>query len=133
MSLNETIDSLATGDYTVTRKTVGTTVDGIYLDNGTTTTFTIRAVNSPATGLQRVVGGFEMISGYDGQHTNDIRVLYTRTELYARSRTHNPDRVTISGRQYTVFRCEPWDLAQDATNNEIHYRALCTLDTDGSA
>lgn len=133
MSLNETIDSLATGDYTVTRKAVGTTVDGIYLDNGATTTFTIRAVNEPATGLQRVVGGFEMISGYDGQHTNDIRVLYTRTELYVRSRTHNPDRVTINSRSYVVFRCEPWDLAKDASSNEVHYRALCTLDTDGAA
>jgi hypothetical protein len=132
MSLNESIDSLATGDYTVTRKAVGTFTDGIYSGGGSTTTFTIRAVQEPATGLQRVTGGFEMISGYDGQHTNDVRVLYTRTELKTRSQTTEADRVTINGRQYTVFRCEPWDLAKDASNNEVHYRALCTLDTDGS-
>jgi len=132
MSLNESIDSLATGDYTVTRRATGAWVKGIYTP-GASSTFTIRAVMEPATGLQRVVGGFEMISGYDGQHTNDIRVLYTRTELKVRSPNTEPDLVTINGRQYTVFRCEPWDLAKDAANNEVHYRALCTLNTNGAS
>lgn len=131
MSLNESIDSLATGDYVVTRRATGTTVKGIYTP-GATTTLTIRAVMEPATGLQRVTGGFEMISGHDGQHVNDIRVLYTRTQLLTRTRTNEPDLVTINSRQYTVFRCEPWDLAKDGANNEVHYRVLCTLDTDGA-
>lgn len=132
MSLNESIDSLATGDYLVTRTATGTWLDGIYTEGGTTT-FTIRAVQEPATGLQRVTGGFEMISGYDGQHTNDVRVVYTRTELKVRTPTTAADKITIFGRQYTVFRCEPWDLAVEATSNEIHYRALCTLDNDGAS
>lgn len=132
MSLNESIDSLATGDYTVTRTLKGAYVDGIYTP-GATSTLTIRAVMEPATGLQRVVGGFEMISGHQGRTTNDIRVLYTRTQLFAQTPTHDPDLVTINGRQFTVFRCEPWDLAKDAANNEVHYRALCTLDNDGAA
>lgn len=132
MSLNESIDSLATGDYTVTRTVKGTYTNGVYTAGGTST-FTMRAVMEPATGLQRVVGGFEQIALPSGRHTNDIRVVYTRTELFAQTRTHDPDRITHNGRQYTVFRCEPWDLAKDAANNEVHYRALCTLDTDGAA
>lgn len=132
MSLNESIDSLATGSYTVTRRATGTTTDGIYTPGGSST-FSITAVVEPATGLQRVTGGFEMISSYDGQHANDVQVIYTRTELKVRSRTTEPDLVTIRGRQYTVFRCEPWDLAKDGANNEVHYRALCTLDNDGAS
>ena len=132
MSLNEAIDSLGTGTYTVTRRGAGTYTDGIWTV-GSSSTFTIDAVVEPATGLQRVTGGFEMISSYDGQHTNDVQVIYTRTELKARSPSTSPDLVTIRGRQYTVFRCEPWDLAKDGSNNEVHYRALCTLDADGAS
>jgi hypothetical protein len=132
MSLNESIDSLATGTYTVTRTAGGSYTDGIFTP-GNTSTFTITAVIEPATGLQRVTGGFEMISGYDGQKTQDVQVVYTRTELKTRTPLTGPDKVTFRGRQYVVFRCEPWDLAKDAANNEVHYRALMTLDNDGAS
>lgn len=132
MSLNEAIDSLGTGAYTVTRTTGETIVDGILVP-GTTSTFSINAVIEPATGLQRVTGGFEMISGYDGQKTQDVQVVYTRTQLNVRTPTTAPDQVTFRGRQYIVFRCEPWDLASYGSNNEVHYRALMTLDNDGAA
>jgi hypothetical protein len=132
MSLNESIDSLATGTYSVTRKSGGSWADGIWSPGGTTT-FSIVAVCEPATGLQRVTGGFEMVSGYDGQHVNDVRVLYTRTELRVRRGSQEPDTVTINGKPYTVFRCEPWDLAKDGASNEIHYRALITEDVDGAS
>lgn len=133
MSLNDTIDSLATGRYTVTRTTAGSYVDGVWsLSGSTVTTFIISAVQEPATGLQRVVGGFEMRSAEDGQHVVDVRVLYTRTELYPRNDSYEPDTVTINGRQYTVFRCEPWDLAYYESSNQVHYRVLCTRKTQGA-
>lgn len=132
MSLNESIDSLATGTYTVTRTAGGSYTDGIFTP-GAASTFTITAVIEPATGLQRVTGGFEMISQYDGQKTQDVQVVYTRTELKTRTGTTGPDKVTFRGRQYIVFRCEPWDLAKETTNNEVHYRALMTLDNDGAS
>lgn len=132
MALNDSIDSLATGQYTVTRKTKGTYTDGIYSGGGTTTTFAISAVQEPATGLQRVVGGFEMRAGEDGQKSNDIRVVYTRVELFTRSDAYEPDLISINGRNYTVFRCEPWDLASYEANNEVHYRALVTRVTQGA-
>lgn len=128
MALNESIDGLLTGTYTVTRRAVGTMVDGIYSGGGATTTFAMPAVVEPATGLQRVVGGYEMRSDNDGQRTNDIQVIYTRTELYTRRPTHEADLVTIGGRQYTVFRVEAWNLS-----GEIHYRALATLKTAGAS
>lgn len=126
--LNESIDSLATGDYTVTRRLAGTFTDGIYNGGGATSTFTINAVVESATGLQRVVGGNETRADDSGQRTNDIRVIYTRTELFTRTPTHEPDLITIKGRQYTIWRVEPWDLT-----GEIHYRALATLKTSGGS
>lgn len=132
MSLNDTIDALATGQYTVTRRTRGTYVDGIYSGPGATSTFAISAVLEPATGLQRVVGGFEMRADYDGRRVNDIRVLYTKIELYTDSDTHEADLITLNGRQYTVFRVEPWDIAYYETNNTVHYQVLCTRVTQGS-
>lgn len=132
MSLNDSIDSLATGQYTVTRRTNGTYTDGIYSGPGTTTTFLISAVQEPATGLQRVVGGFEMRTGEDGQRSNDIRVIYTRIELLTRSDGYEPDLISINGRNYTIFRCEPWDLAYYEGSNEVHYRALASRVTQGA-
>lgn len=128
MPLNESIDGLLTGTYTVTRQLVGTYTDGIYSGGGTTSSFTVEAVVEPATGLQRVVGGYEMRMDDDGQRTNDIQVIYTRTELYTRRPTHEPDLITIKGRQYTVWRVESWDLS-----GEVHYRALATLKTSGAS
>lgn len=131
MSLNESIDALATGRYTVTRTAKGSYVDGIYT-TGAASTFIISAVQEPATGLQRVVGGFEMRTGADGQHSNDIRVIYTRIELFTRSDNYEPDLISINGRNYTVFRCEPWDLAYYEGSNEVHYRALASRVTQGA-
>jgi hypothetical protein len=85
-----------------------------------------------ATGLQRVVGGFETRADDDGRRTNDIRVIYTRTELFTESDTTVPDLISINGRNYTVWRCEPWDLAFFESGNEVHYRALATRVTQGS-
>jgi len=128
MPLNESIDSLATGTYTVTRKTAGTYTNGIYSGGGATTTLTIEAVVEPATGLQRVVGGDEMRMDDQGQRTNDIQVIYTRSQLYTRSPGYEPDLITIRGRQYTVFRVESWDL-----DGEVHYRALATRKGQGAS
>jgi hypothetical protein len=128
MPLNESIDGLSTGTYTVTRRAASAFTDGIYPGGGSASTFSIAAVVEPATGLQRVVGGYEMRSDNDGQRTNDIQVIYTRTELYTRRPTHEADLVTIGGRQFTVFRVESWNLS-----GEVHYRALATLKTSGAS
>lgn len=133
MPLNDSIDALATGTYTVTRRAKGTFTDGIYSPAGSATTFTISAVVESATGLQRVVGGSELRFDEQGRRRNDIRVIYTRTELYVQTDTHDPDIITINGRQYTIFRCEPWDLAYYEGSNEVHYQALCSLVTQGGA
>lgn len=123
--LNESIDSLATGDYTVTRTLLGSFTDGVYT-SGATSTLSINAVVESATGLQRVVGGYEMRMDAQGQRATDIRVIYTRTELLTRNHTHEPDRIQIDGDDFTIFRCEPWDLT-----GEVHYRALATRATQG--
>lgn len=132
MSLNDSIDALATGTYTVTRTARGTYTDGVYSGPGATTTLTISAVQESATGLQRVTGGDEMRADEQGRRTNDVRVIYTRTQLFAESDLYEPDIITINGKQYRVWRCEPWDLAYYEGSNEVHYQALATRVTGGS-
>lgn len=124
--LNESIDSLATGDYLVTRTLLGAFTDGVYA-SGSTSTLTINAVVESATGLQRVTGGFEMRADEQGIRANDIRVIYTRTQLHTRDSVYENDHITIDGALFTVFRCEPWDLT-----GEIHYRALASRVTHGA-
>lgn len=132
MSLNDSIDALATGTYTITRRARGTYTDGVYSGPGATTTFTISAVQESATGLQRVTGGDETRADEQGRRTNDVRVIYTRTQLFAESDAYEPDIITINGKQYRIWRCEPWDLAYYEGSNEVHYQALATKITQGS-
>lgn len=140
MSLLETIESLATAgglsgksEYTVTRTTVGTMTDGVYVRDGTVSTFPITAIIQPATGMQRVVGGMDMRSDERGEHTDDVRQLYTEAFLHGRLSTHDPDVVTITGTadsdgDWTVFRAEPWELS-----GQIFYRVVITRRTLGAA
>lgn len=128
MSILESIDSLATGTYTVTRRAAGTWVNGVYTPNPITTTFTIRAVVQPAFNLNRVIGGADMRHLDEGQFIWDTQVLYTQTPLVTRTTTNDPDIITIDGDDWTAFRVEKWDLA-----GQVHYRVIMSRKTDGAA
>lgn len=101
MSLADSITSLASGTYTVTRTAQGTRSNGRYTP-GSTSTFSIVASVQPMRGRDlRVLA--------EGQHAEDTRVIYTSTELRVMSPTNDPDRVSIDGESYELFRCERWD------------------------
>jgi hypothetical protein len=98
--LNEVIESLSTGTYSVTRVLQGTYTQGRYTA-GATTTFEISACEQP-------VEGRKLQPQAEGEHADEIRVLYTNTELRTRTPQVEPDVITIDGEAFEVFRCEKW-------------------------
>lgn len=110
MSLLESIYGFQTGTYTVTRRAEGTFVDGIYVPNGSPTTFTIRGVIQPAREIQRVTGGRDMREREQNQYVDDVQIIHTDTEIYTRRPGYDPDQITHDGSQWIVLRVERWDI-----------------------
>lgn len=104
LSLTNTIAALATDTLTMSRRATGTRTRGRWVD-GTATTFSAVAVVEPA-------GGRALKIAADSQRSDDVRVIYTATEVLV------DDRTTIGGDTFEVFRVEPWTL-----DGETHYRA----------
>lgn len=121
MALNDAIEDHKTGDYVVTRTQGGTWSKGRQV-NGTDSTFPISASVQPM--------GDELMDLPEGQTREDVRVIYTVTELITRRRGTpatppaddagriDADRITIDGDMYRVFKVEKWDHW-----GETHYRA----------
>lgn len=107
MSVAGTVTSFITGTYTVTRTPAATFVDG-WAVPGTATTLSIEAGVYPLTGRE-----LEVMS--EGQHGSEVRQLYTLTELWTRTPTHEPDQVTVDGELWTVQRLDKYPS---------YYRAL---------
>lgn len=128
MGLLDTITSLATAsNYVVTRRASGVVTDGVYVA-GSSSTFTVEAIVQPATGMQRVVGGKDMRWNEEGQSVPDVRMLYVATELLTRATTNEPDEISIEGRDWTVARVEPWELA-----GQKFFRVLVSKKTGGAS
>jgi hypothetical protein len=112
VSLLGVIGRLKTGTYTVTRTPAGTYAAGRY-SAGSPTTFTITAVVEP-------FGGREIKVLPEGQFAEDVRVLYTATELLTMSPTDVPDSVAIGGETYSVFKINgPWIMPR-STHYEVY-------------
>ncbi len=86
--------------YSVLRTTTEDPIKGRRVD-GSTSTFDIRANVQPANGKDLKVLP-------EARHADDIRVLYTGTELYTTRPGFQPDVVTIAGFLYEVFKIEAW-------------------------
>lgn len=121
MALNDSIADNSTGTYTVTRTTGGTHVKGHWVD-GSDSTFSIDASVQPV--------GEEVKDLPEGQTMDNVRVIYTATELTGRrpgvpatppaddTGRRDADRITIDGDIYRVYKVEKWDHW-----GETHYRA----------
>lgn len=127
MSLLRSIRAFYTGTYVVTRRSGGTWSSGKWTP-GAPSTFNLRASIQPATGMQRVVGGKDMRTEVDGQHVDDVRIVFTERELYVRRNDREPDKVTFDGDTWTVFRIEPWDHS-----GVKYWRAVITRDVKGAS
>lgn len=111
VSLIQSIFGFQTGVYTVTRRAVGTFVDGNYVENPVTTTFTIRAVIQPAREIARVTAGRDLLEREQNQHVDDVRIIHSNTEICTRTAALDPDKITFEGGTWTVIRVEHWEMS----------------------
>lgn len=102
--------AFTTGTYTVTRRAgTGTTTNGHYT-KPTTSTLSVDASVQPITG--RALKDLP-----EGMRAEDVKVLYTATELFTVDSGHGAaDVVTIAGEDYRVTKVEPFFVISD------HYR-----------
>lgn len=108
MSILGSIASLSTGSYTRTRYAAGATVDGVYVPGAASTEAIVAAVQP--------VSGDVLKALPEGRHADQSRVVYSESELRA---APVPDRVTIDGAEFEVFKAERWDAF-----GETYYRAV---------
>lgn len=110
MSLLAVIAGFNTGTYVVTRAAVGSFTTGLYTP-GATSTLNVPASVQPASG--RVLRALR-----EGQHADDVRTMYTATELKTRTPTTEPDLVAIDGETFEVFHVKRYQVL------ETYYRVL---------
>ena len=113
MSLLSTIERFKTAvSYTVTREGTETITLGV-VTPGATSTFPIVASIQP-------VSGSDLQLLPEGEHAKESRVLYTATQLIARSETVAGDSVAIDSEAWRVVRVDgPW-----IHRGETHYRVF---------
>lgn len=101
MNLADTVASLASGTYTVTRYSASAYGTDGRLDAPTTSTFSILASVQPLTGrdLQRLP---------EGLRTAELLAVFTETELKTQGATQDPDSVSIDGFSYEVQTVDRW-------------------------
>lgn len=120
MGLRDSITAMATGTYTVTREPAGTYEAGRYVRLSAATppiaptTFDIVASIQPLRGR-------ELADLPEGQRGDELRMIYTVTELRTRSASSESDVVTIDGEPWTVIRVERWQ-----SFGAVHYQAYCS-------
>jgi hypothetical protein len=120
VSLRDSIASLASGTYTVTRTEAGARVQGRYTP-GPSTTFEIVASIQPATGRQ-------LRDLPEGQRGDETVAIYTVTELRTRhpgSPGNEPDLVTYRGEPWTVTQVKRWE-----SFGEVHFECLAVRAPD---
>lgn len=108
MSLNGVISSFSTGSYTRTRTSVGTTVDGTYVEGSTST-------SSILGSLQPVTGDL-LKSLPEGRRADEVKVLYTTSDVIVKP---IPDKFTIDGEQWETEKVMKWEHF-----GETHYIAF---------
>lgn len=133
MAISDSIVDMANATLTIQRHEVGAFDDGVgRWVPGAVSTFTVTANVQPATGMQRVVGGRDMRSDEQGEHVDDVRVVYTPTELRTRDKTTEPDLVIdYKGGDWVCARQEEWESPFD--DDDGYFRVLITRETRGSA
>lgn len=119
MGLNDAIATLATGEYTVTRRPAGVYVAGRYTPAGAPTTFTVLAGIEPVTGR-------ELKDLPEGQSGDEVIKITTATPLLTRRPGFEPDTIAYrppgyesAGEPWTVTSVKVWEAF-----GEVHYEAM---------
>lgn len=101
--------AFTTGTYTVTRRAgAGTNSNGHYT-KPSPTTFSIDASVQPVTG--RALKDLP-----EGMRADDVKILYTGTELHTVDTAGHADTIAIAGENYRVTKVEAFFVISD------HYR-----------
>lgn len=112
MSLRDAIAALTMGGpYTVLRTTAGTIVKGHYTPSNDVDELTVAGSLQP-------VSGRELQDLPEGQRGDEVRVLYTRTEIKTREPGFEPDIIVLGDENWTCIRVERFDAFADT-----HWRA----------
>jgi hypothetical protein len=101
MSLRDAIDVFKTGDYIVRRTVEGSYTKGIYTPGG--------VAEFPVAASAQPTAGRDLQVLREAQHGEEIKVLFTRTELRTREPGQEPDRVVIKGEEWEVKSAVEWD------------------------
>ncbi len=112
--LSSVIGRFTSGNYVITRALASTNVMG-------------RAVAGTATALAAVAMSVQPATGRalklapEGATADDVRVIYTTTQLYTLTDTYAPDRITIGGDTFVVYKVETFGILSGG-----HYRAYAS-------
>lgn len=128
MSVLDSIASLSTGTYTVIRRATGTWANGRYTKNPNSSSFQVKAVVQPAFNMNRIIGGRDLKHDEQGQHVTSVQLMYTTTELFTRTETHDPDEVVVDGATWTVTRVEKWNHT-----GRVFYKVVISEKLEGGA
>ncbi len=97
MSLTGVIGRMSTGSYTVTRRVAATyDTSGVRVAGASSTLSITASVQN--------ISGRDLKSLPEGQHADDMRVLFTTTELRTRTPAYDADRVAIDGEAFEVVK-----------------------------
>ena len=108
--LTDVITSLGTSaTYTVTRTAEGDFTHGIYAP-GADSEIDIVAAIQPLTGE-------ELRNLPEGEYEEGVNILWTTTLLHTRTKTHEPDYITIGTELWEVIKVEVW-----AGFGDTHYK-----------
>ncbi len=120
MGLAEVIDRFGTGSYTVFRHAGGGWIDG-HFSAADPSTLTIEASVQPQSGR-------ELVDAQEGQHADDVRVLWTRSELRTVTMQIDAsedatgaeaDVIQLDGEPYRVIKVEGFFIL------DSFYRVTC--------
>lgn len=112
--LLDTIASMKTGTYTVTRTGAGTYPTNGRLSAGSTSTFPITAI------VQPYQGGRKMLPLPEGVRSEETKHIHTAAALRTRDGGGAQDFITISGEDYHVWAVEgPFTLG-GSTHYEVY-------------
>lgn len=103
MSLEDVVESMATGTYTVTRRDLGTYAMG-RAAAATPSTFSTKLVVQP-------VDGNTLMRLPEGMRAEEIRAVWSPVELRTQSAAGQPDSISIDGDDWEVQSLNGWSAA----------------------
>lgn len=101
MGLTGVIDTFKTGTFAVTR-----TVAATYDTNGRVVAGSTSVVNVDAS--IRPLSGRDLRVLPEGHHASNLRILYSKVDIFTRTPANDPDVVLVDGENWEVLTVETY-------------------------